>query len=610
MMIRLILTRAPVANPVPQDTTTGGNPQIPWGPPHFHAMGDSYSAGPGAGNKYDDAKYGGNKCFRGTGAYGPKLDALNLDALGKFQFLSCTGHVTADVNQYQFPDLQYHEVNSDMRVTLSIGGNDLLFSDYLKACLLNLPLTNCDDTKAKINNLIDNTDGENTFYNGLSKVWSAYREGSWPYRVPRVYQTLYPKFFHDDTDYCDNVRISLGKLFFGPKMTKELRAEVNDFVGRANDKIIEHQHNWQNADENYWALGHFSTVDYNDKYDADDGHRLCAKYVNDGVGFSNPDVWFLGVAQSDHDDDDENSGQQGDIEDSLTIDQMDPNTCDQHAGDLGLSVACTMAVYKSQNPNANISDFTLPKWLTKSFHPKSSGFNRARDSIRDAMFPSRRPSLRVLPLGGAITFGDGSSSGNGYRERFVNLSSSERQTEMIGSVKSGSMPDNDNEGHDGATIDDVTNFANESLHLYPNVVLLYAGGKDMDSDDGANGAPDRLANLIDRMFISHPDITCLVSLLIPDPDPAKQARVDAFNSAVTDLVNSRRDSGVHIQLARMNEVVPLDHVVNGFPNDDAYRAMGEQFYSGVMYADNQGWINDPTDLLVASAVADGVGATQ
>ncbi len=32
----------------------------PWGPPHWHALGDSYSSGPGAGDAYDQVKYNGS----------------------------------------------------------------------------------------------------------------------------------------------------------------------------------------------------------------------------------------------------------------------------------------------------------------------------------------------------------------------------------------------------------------------------------------------------------------------------------------------------------------------------------------------------------------------
>ncbi|KAI1173916.1 hypothetical protein F4777DRAFT_580445 [Nemania sp. FL0916] len=557
-------------------------------------MGDSYSAGPGAGDSYDNMKYGSNPCFRGTGAYGPKLDALNIDELGNFQFLSCTGHVTDDVVKWQFPDLNWHEVNSRMRVVLSIGGNDLLFSSYIKACLLGVPFTDCTQTKGKIDNLLDNLDGNNTLYKNLANVWSRYnkrdRFGVLP-RVTPVWQTGYPRFFRSDTDHCDNERISLGKLFRGPLMKKALRAEVNDYVARANSKIAVHGDTFQNDPENYWSMGGWAFVDY----DSDFGdHRLCEDFVTDGVGFSNPDVWFLGVAQSDHDDDNENASVQGEIGSSVTYDQVDPNTCDPDQGDLGLSVACSVAQYKAQNPDADLSTLVLPQWVTKGFHPKSSGFNRARDRVHEAMF-GRLPNIRVLPLGDGITDGDGSSDGNGYRQMFYNLAAAdERSVDMIGSVKAGDMGDPDNEGHSSATISQISNFADASLERRPNLILLYAGTDDLDSDATAAGAPDRLASLVDKILNACPDAALLVSKVIPSPNAARQARANTFNAAVTSLVNSRKAAGKKIQLMHMDRAIPTNLLTDDVhPNDDGYVEMGWHWYGGLKYADNKGWINDP-----------------
>lgn len=91
--------------------------------------------------------------------------------MGQFQFLSCTGHITSDVVKWQIPDLNWHEVDSQMRVALSIGGNDLKFSKYVKACLMELPLTDCDKTLEEINNLLFDGDGKQTLKKSLYSVW-------------------------------------------------------------------------------------------------------------------------------------------------------------------------------------------------------------------------------------------------------------------------------------------------------------------------------------------------------------------------------------------------------------------------------------------------------
>ena len=73
--------------------------------------------------------------------------------------------------------------------------------------------------------------------------------------------------------------------------------------------------------------------------------------------------------------------------------------------------------------------------------------------------------LLILPLGDSITFGYGSTTGNGYRQdlltllqsTYENASTSSNTTQYtnityIGSILSGTKSNNANEGHSGATI--------------------------------------------------------------------------------------------------------------------------------------------------------------
>jgi lysophospholipase L1-like esterase len=83
-------------------------------------------------------------------------------------------------------------------------------------------------------------------------------------------------------------------------------------------------------------------------------------------------------------------------------------------------------------------------------------------------------TLRMLPLGDSITWGFQSSDGNGYRLDLKNLLSG-NQVIYVGSQQSGSMANNENEGHPGALIDQIATYAQASLPDRPNVVLLMAG---------------------------------------------------------------------------------------------------------------------------------------
>ena len=58
--------------------------------------------------------------------------------------------------------------------------------------------------------------------------------------------------------------------------------------------------------------------------------------------------------------------------------------------------------------------------------------------------------LRVMPLGDSITWGVGSSTGNGYRGPLWSMLAADgHPLDFVGTVRDGSMSDSDNEGHSG-----------------------------------------------------------------------------------------------------------------------------------------------------------------
>lgn len=112
----------------------------------WYALGDSYTAGPGAGD-LDPSNSG--ECFRSTGSYGPQLSKDWLyDGTNKFNFLACTGAISDDVL-----NTQLGEIGSDPApdfVMMTLGGNDIGFAKIAKACLVGLVgAGNCDDKIAE-----------------------------------------------------------------------------------------------------------------------------------------------------------------------------------------------------------------------------------------------------------------------------------------------------------------------------------------------------------------------------------------------------------------------------------------------------------------------------
>lgn len=93
--------------------------------PAYVALGDSYSAGNGAGNYISSS----GDCHRSNSAY-PALWA-SAHSPSSFTFAACSGAVTSDVTGSQLGGLN----SSTGLVTVTIGGNDAGFSDVITTCV-------------------------------------------------------------------------------------------------------------------------------------------------------------------------------------------------------------------------------------------------------------------------------------------------------------------------------------------------------------------------------------------------------------------------------------------------------------------------------------------
>lgn len=92
---------------------------------NYVALGDSYSAGVGAGGTTS-----GGDCDRSTNAYPALWAAAHSPA--SFTFAACSGATTTDVLNSQVSSLS----SSTTLVSLTIGGNDAGFSSVMQTCVL------------------------------------------------------------------------------------------------------------------------------------------------------------------------------------------------------------------------------------------------------------------------------------------------------------------------------------------------------------------------------------------------------------------------------------------------------------------------------------------
>ena len=136
----------PTATSTPSATPTSTGAAL-----RYAAMGDSYSSGEGA-RPYDaDSNVsGGNQCHRSEKAY-PRLRPFGGDE-PELSFVACSGAVIPNVEvggRARFePESQIDQLTPSQFdiVTMTIGGNDLEFSDILKACRA-YPRTDCPSAK-------------------------------------------------------------------------------------------------------------------------------------------------------------------------------------------------------------------------------------------------------------------------------------------------------------------------------------------------------------------------------------------------------------------------------------------------------------------------------
>ena len=196
---------------------------------------------------------------------------------------------------------------------------------------------------------------------------------------------------------------------------------------------------------------------------------------------------------------------------------------------------------------------------------------------------------KILPLGDSITFGNPTAKG-GYRvELFRRAAADCKHFTFVGSQKNG--PDKvlglpfpkDNEGHPGWTINQIIEIATSDQALVdePHIVLLHIGTNDMFYGP-PEGAPERLATLIDQLLAALPNSLLAVSTIIPLPPAAEDA--EAFDAPIPGLVEARARAGAHIIYVDQFDGFPSNGLARDkvHPNDAVgYAWMGDTWYGAI-----------------------------
>jgi lysophospholipase L1-like esterase len=203
--------------------------------------------------------------------------------------------------------------------------------------------------------------------------------------------------------------------------------------------------------------------------------------------------------------------------------------------------------------------------------------------------------LRVMPLGDSITWGVGSSTGNGYRAPLWNqLAADGHPLDFVGTLRGGSMSDPDNEGHSGYRIDQIAALADASLTRYrPNVVTLEIGTNDLNGSYQPSTATARLKSLVNQVTADVPDATVLVASLVVSTSGSEEQYRAAYNQAIPQIVSDAQAAGKKVAYVDMGSLTTADLADALHPNDSGYQKMADAFHRGIQAADSAGWLRNP-----------------
>ncbi|WP_329129845.1 SGNH/GDSL hydrolase family protein [Streptomyces sp. NBC_01476] len=190
-------------------------------------------------------------------------------------------------------------------------------------------------------------------------------------------------------------------------------------------------------------------------------------------------------------------------------------------------------------------------------------------------------TVRVMPLGDSITWGQGSPTRSGYRKPLWDLVTGRQSrytVDFVGSQRNGDLPDPANEGHRGWTIDGVRSRLDGWLAAYrPEVVLLHLGINDLLHHHDPAHAPERLAALVDRIYADRPGVSVVYMGLLPNT-VRQRAQTTAFNRKAAALEGTERRRGRAFWYVAPPRLGHPDMADGVHPDDAGYRKMAAVFF--------------------------------
>ena len=464
-------------------------------------------------------------------------------------------------------------------VTITAGSNDIGLIKILDACIYNFGGVDAPDCSNVLNDTATYMSGT-AFANNWAALLSSLE--SKMSSAGKILVTGTAAFFDETTSDCSKKSLGIfpGK---GLYMIPGLRANLNLLVHRLN-----------------WWQHYFVTVynranptksqaeflDFDDRYN---GQRFC-RIGDNGILPGDKFSWF------------ESGGDDTKTTDISAYRNMDTSPCEaaiSAATDLGLYAKCQIALAAKNDKSLKLTNFAtneLPTSWDQVFHPNANGQVAIKDEIMSqlALGPTLSGfDLRIMPLGGSITAGSGSTDGLGWRKT---LRDTLIKTNTLDYVGSQGTPPLLHEGHPGWIISDISNAASLSLSSRPNVVLIHAGTNDILDNDDIPNAPARVGALIDHVYKVCADALIIVSQILPCGRPGVFDQFVDFNAGVASILNQKQVEGLKVMKAWMpitlDDLGP-DHI---HPTDAGYVKMAGAWVKALQRAADKGWIGKPVNV--------------
>lgn len=237
--------------------------------------------------------------------------------------------------------------------------------------------------------------------------------------------------------------------------------------------------------------------------------------------------------------------------------------------------ACTRTVADSYTP---IPLFETEQPITPTLRTDPTSTMTAAPSCRDA-----QTSLRIMPLGDSITYGEGDPDRGGYRKRLSALLTNDKYAfDFVGSQRSGEaiLADPDNEGHPGWRITNIKEAIDMDgwLETYqPDVILLHIGSNDLRHGNGIY-VRDNLSVLLDDILTRLPNTHVIVAQIIPTRW-GSEVDQKIYNDAIPNVVAAK---GPQVSVVDMRDILVKDDFMTLYhPNTNGYDKMAQAWVTAI-----------------------------